>query len=205
MDRLQFDRWDFLGTKAVLLLVAVGTPLLSVGAPVWRWLSGGPLRWEAQTGVTDALTSPQVVPRDGTRLTWPGDLRVSLDDPDAGVWLASLLPGVVVSAAAVVIAVSLLRLVGRVQARTVFVRDSVRTLRVVALTLLASAVLVTTAGAVADSVVMAAAVETRATTATFTLDAGPAVVVFVTGLVVAALAEAFAHGTRLADDVSGLV
>jgi hypothetical protein len=205
MSKLTFDRWDFLGTRVVLGVIALGATGVGVIAPVVQWLRGEPLTWRLQTGRTDELVTDQLVARPGVELAWPGTADVSIDDAGTGTWLASIVPGALLTIATVIVVVALLRLLSSIEAQRPFAYAAVRSLRVIGATLLGGAVLVTLAGSFANVAVLDAAVDLQGDTQTFSFDFGNAFLVAAAGLVCAALAEAFAHGIKLADDVEGLV
>ena len=205
MSKLTFDRWDFLGTRVVLGVIALAVTGTGVIAPVIQWLRGEPLTWQLQTGKTDEVVTDQLVARSGVRLEWPGTANVSIEDADTGTWLASIAPSALLALGTLIVVLALLRLLSSIEARQPFAPAAVRSLRVTGVTLLVGAVLVTLAGAAANAAVLRAAADLQGDPTTFTLDLGPALMVAAAGLVCAALAEAFAHGIRLAHDVAGLV
>lgn len=202
---LAFDRQDFLGTRAVLGLIALAVTGFGVIAPVIQWLRGEPLTWQVQTGKTDEVVTDQLAARPGVELTWPGTADVTIHDAGAGTWLASIVPGALVAIATVIVVLALLRLLASIEAQQPFVEAAVRSLRVTGATLLGAAVLVTVAGSLADLAVLRAAADLQGDPTAFTLELGPAMVISAAGLVCAALAQAFAHGMALADDLEGLV
>ena len=116
-----------------------------------------------------------------------------------------MVPGVLLAIATVIVAVALLRLLASIEAQRPFAPAAVRSLRITGATLLAGSILVTLAGSLANVAVLSAAVDLQGDPTTFTLEFGPSLVIAAAGLVCAALAEAFAHGIKLADDVEGLV
>ena len=67
MSKLAFDRWDFLGTRVVLGVIA----------PVIQRLRGEPLTWQLQTGRTDEVVTDQLAARSGVELRWPGTADVT--------------------------------------------------------------------------------------------------------------------------------
>lgn len=90
--------------------------------------------------------------------------------------------------------------------------DDVVTDQLVARTWLASmvpgvllAIVITVAGSVANLAVLTAAADLQGDPTAFTLERGPSLVIGAAGLVCAAMAQAFAHGIKLVDDVEGLV
>lgn len=200
-----FDRWDFLGTRVVLGVVALGSVAVGVVVPLVRMLQGESLTWQLETGKTDALVTDELTAKPGATLTWPGSADVRIEDAGTGTWLASIAPGAVLAVGTVIVVLALLRLLSSIQARAPFAPAAVRSLRVVGATLLAGSVLVTVADSLANRVVLRAAADVRGEPASFTLDLGAVVVFAGAGLVCAALAEAFAHGITLADDVEGLI
>lgn len=205
MNTLTFDRWDFLGTRLVLGLIALGSTTMGVVVPLVRWLTGRPLTWQLQTGKTDDVVTDQLVARSGVELAWPGTADVTIDDAGTGTWLASLVPGALLATATVIVVVALLRLLSHIEAQRPFAYAAVRSLRIIGATLLGGAVLVTLAGSFANAAVLDAAVDLQGGATTFGFDFGTGLLVAAAGLVCAALAEAFAHGIKLADDVEGLV
>lgn len=201
---LRFDRWDFLATKALLLVLAVGICLAAVVVPLLAWVRGRALTWTGNTGVSPVVRDDTLTPAPGARMVWTGDASVTLADPATHVWLASLAPGVVLALVAVSVAALLLGLVRRIERGEAFVAASARALRLVALTLLTGVIALVPIGGLADNVVMNAARTVNGPT-TFTLATAGQLVTMAVALLLAALAEAFSHGERLQHDVDGLV
>lgn len=205
MSTLTFDRWDFLGTRLVLGLIALGSTTMGVVVPLVRWLTGRPLTWQLQTGKTDDVVTDQLVARSGVELVWPGTADVTIDDASAGTWLASMVPGVLLAIATVIVVLALLRLLASIEAQRPFAPAAVRSLRITGATLLVGAIVITVAGSVANLAVLTAAADLQGDPTAFKLELGPSLVIGAAGLVCAAMAQAFAHGIQLADDVEGLV
>ncbi len=199
-----FSRFDFLATRGVLALVAVTTPVLAVGMPLLSWARGRPLVWTAQVDPARADLRG-IVAAPGATVDWTGDLALSVGQAPTSAWIYSLVPGVVLSVAVVSVAVLLLRLTRRVQRSEAFVSDSVRSLRIIAFLVMMASLCTQLADNVASSAVLAAALPDEPDVLPVTLFSGGAFVMLLTGLLVGVIAEAFAQGTRLADDVAGLV
>jgi len=199
---LTFDRWDFLATRVLLGLIAVAAWVGGVAFPSFMWLIGEPLVSSVFTGQSSAVDSPKLTAEDGVEVTWPGDVEVSISDADSSAWLVSLLPGLLVAITTTIVVLSLLRLVARIQAGNDVGRPALRTLRLVGLVLLIAPMLVALADALANSVLLDAALAGSGDFGDFTIDLAGPMIAGAIGLVCGALAEAFGH---LADDVDGLV
>jgi hypothetical protein len=200
-----FSRFDYLATRVALILVAVATPALAVGLPAWRWARGRPLEWTADVdpGMAGLTHLPHA--RSGTALEWTGGLAVTISHASIGVWLYRLLPGVLLSIAVLAVVVLLVRLTRRVQRSEAFVADSVGSLRLLALVIVLGWLCTTLADNLASTAVLSAALPEAPATLTLTAINGAGVAMLLTGLLVGVIAEAFAQGARLADDVEGLV
>ena len=66
-----FDRWDFLGTKILLVLLAVVIPLITLVRPVVTWVTGGALVWEGNLGGVGPSTNPRCSRRARARSPGP--------------------------------------------------------------------------------------------------------------------------------------
>lgn len=199
-----FSRWDFLVTRIILALVAVAVPLLAVGWPLLTWVRGRPLRWSGEVDPAIAvLRGPATSP--GAHVDWTGQVAVRLDRAPTSAWIYSLVPGIALSVAVVVVAVLLLRLTGRVQRSEAFVAESVRALRLVALAVVLGWLCTSMAADVASSAVLAAAFPGEEDHLVVTLLSGSGLAVPLAALLIGVVAEAFAQAARLAEDVDGLV
>lgn len=197
IDRLlTFDRADFLGTRILLWLVLLGAPAVCVVLPALRWAAGEPLTW------TVGVDQPQAPVAGGAEVLG-SDLAVSVPDADTGTWLATLLPGLVLSLAVAAGCWLLLRLLGRIQRGEPFVTASVWSLRGVAGLLIITPLPVAVASGLAGSRVAEAALTDPHDG--FVVDLAGVVVACLTGLLVGAVAEAFARGVQVQRDVEGLV
>lgn len=195
-----FDRLDFWMTKGVLILVGVAVPLYSVGWPLASWLQDKPLRWELE-GLGPTSVPDRLVAQDGVTLRGADTVVVRITDAGAGPWLASLLPGVVLSIAVGLGAWLLLRLVRRIEQGQPFVSASATSLRLLGATVLVGSLAVSLGLGVAEAVISQRALDGADPVFGFEVS----FLAFVSALLMLALAEAFAQGVRLQEDVEGLV
>ena len=192
-DLLAFDRSDRIGLTGTLALVALG----SAGV----WLAGPLVAWVRGDAISVELTSDVAVPGlEGVR-HGSGTYRVFLDDPSAVDRLVVMLPGLVHLVVAVGVCWLLWRVMRSIAAGDPFVPANVSRLRLVAALLV-----------VGLSVAFFADLSVRGAIAGRVWQGGEAEAVLsvpwfavVVGMVVALLAEAFKAGSRLRDDVEGLV
>lgn len=176
---------------------------MTVVRPLLHWAWGNPLVGAINVDTTRA-GSPSFEARDGATLTWSGELWVELTSPTALDRLTALAPGVVLTAVVAVLARLILALLRDIETGQPFSATNVRRLRLIAATLLAAMVLLSVTHGLREGMYASAAL----------VDVEDAVLIlsplrFLTlglaVLVVAALAEAFARGSRLEHDVEGLV
>lgn len=199
MKLLRFDRTDFLLTRLMIAAVGVGVPLVSVGAPLVRWATGRALHW--QVSGPDATTVPvDLATRAGVDARGTDSLGLRIDGAGTGTWLATLLPGIALSVSVVLGAWLLLRLVQSIELGQPFVAASAQALRLLSMIVLVGSLAVALCTGVADAVVTQRALRDVVSFG-FTV---PFVAVIAAFLILA-LAEAFAQGVRLQDDVEGLV
>lgn len=195
-DLLAFDRFDRWGLVFLLGAVALWTVLAWVVEPLAGWATGAPLTPELVSSVT-------VPPLDAAGVGYgPATYAVDLVDPSAGQRLLDLAPGVLGAALVVLACWCIVLLLRTVAAGDPFDPVNVTRLRVVAAVLLLGVPVVGVLQDAADGVLLA------------DLDLGALELPFafeipwvplLAGLVVAMLAEAFKAGSRLRDDVDGLV
>lgn len=199
---LTFDRADFIATKVLIIAIALGSFAITLVWPVISWLRGEPLRWmvavDVAAGMPDELTTTS-----NTAAQWNGEVLVALSQASTATWLATLLPGLILTTSATLAAVQLLGLLRDIQAREPFAVASVRRLRILALILIVAPMLTLAADAFSSAVVRSAAFVDAPFAFIFT--ANGILVAIGAGLMVAALAEAFARGAELRADVDGLV
>jgi hypothetical protein len=195
-----FDRLDFLMTKALLAIVGVGVPVISIGWPLVSWLRDEPLRWTLD-GLGVTTVPDRLVPLGGVSLRGADTITVRIEDAGAGAWMATLLPGLLLSVAVGLVAWLLLRVVQRIERSEPFVSASAVALRLVGATILLGSLAVSLGLGAADVVITGRALEGADPDFGFEVN----FIAFVAALLMLALAEAFAQGARLQKDVEGLV
>ena len=199
----EFDRWDFLVTRIALGLVIVAAPLFGVVLPFARLFGDRPLRWYGDTGQGGDLPPELVQPGPGGDVVWNGDASVSIPDPSIGLELLSLVPTFLGVAAATFVAYLLLRLLTRIQRGEPFVESSVRSLRLISVTVLIGGAVTPIANAIVNAEIMQRA--TQEASPMVQGDVGAIISWGLVALLIAAVAEAFAQGVRMSRDVEGLV
>lgn len=194
------DRSDWIGTQVLLALVlaaCLGAYLLPAVA---SWLSGDPLVVESQVPQTAPV--PDLQPLGGASVAYDGHVRWTLPGATTGQWLLSLLPVVLTSGLVVAGTVLVWRLARRVRRQDPFGPAALRAVRGLALLVLAYGLLIPVIRLAVTFVVLAP-VQARPELSVTVLpwQAAPLVI----GWLLLVLAEAYRHGERLRDDVTGLV
>jgi hypothetical protein len=195
-DLLTFDRYDRWGLVFLLGAAALGAVVAGVVEPIADWVSDAPLTPE----VTSAVTVP---PLDATGVAHgPGTYALELADPGAGQRLLELLPGLLAALLVVLACWCVVLLLRTVAAGDPFHPLNVTRLRVVAASLALGWPVVLVLQFAVNAVLLGSA-----DLGGLELDSTIALpwVPLVAGMVVAMLAEAFKAGSRLRDDVDGLV
>ncbi|MEZ5094834.1 MAG: DUF2975 domain-containing protein [Nocardioides sp.] len=195
-DWLTFDRYDRWGLAGLLGLISVGAVAAYVVAPLARWASGSGLR-------VPFFSEVDVPALEGTGLRHGlGDYHVVIPDPTAGQRLLDLLPGLGWLALALACCWLVLRVMGDIGRGDPFQPGNVRRLRLLAALLVLGWPVVASLEAMTAFAILAELdLEGVGPRAAFTFPLLPMLV----GVVVALLAEAFKAGSRLRDDVDGLV
>jgi hypothetical protein len=195
-DLLAFDRTDRRGLLALLGLLALGGLLVWVVAPLRDWLAGA--------GIPLALVSPVSVPELDAAGVDHGlaVYDVQLADPTAGQRLLALAPGLLAAALLVVGCWFVLRVMRDIAAGDPFEPRNVTRLRVVAAILVIGVPVVFFLDMAVRGALLGSMDLGGLEPALFLSIPWQAVVA---GMVVALLAEAFRAGSRLRDDVAGLV
>ena len=195
-DVLAFDRFDRWGLVVLLGAVALGSILAGVVEPVADWVTGAPLTPIVETAVT-------VPPLESAGIGY-GEASYAVDavDPSVGQRLLALLPGTLAALLVVLSCWCIVLLLRTVAAGDPFDPLNVTRLRVVAGALVLGAPVVYFLQVVSDGLVLGG-LDLGDLDPSYTLEIPW--VPLLAGMVVAMLAEAFKAGSRLRDDVDGLV
>ena len=195
-DPFAFDRSDRWGLVALLGLVAVAAVLAWVVAPVRAWVDG--------TGIPIAMLSDVSVPQLDAAGVDHGlaVYEVRLDDPTTGQRLLAMSPGLLSAVLLLVGCWLVVRVMRDISAGDPFQPRNVTRLRVVAAILLIGAPVVFFLDLPVSGALLASMDLGGLEPAAYLSIPWPA---FVAGMVVALFAEAFRAGSRLRDDVDGLV
>lgn len=195
-DLLAFDRYDRWGLIFLIGAVALGAVLAWVVEPLSDWVTGAPLTPE----MSSAVTVPQL---DAAGIAHgPGTYTVDVVDPSAGQRLLALAPGVLAALLVLLACWCIVLVLRTVAAGDPFQSVNVIRLRVVAAALVLGAPVFYVFQSFANAAVLDS-LDLTGLELTFTLEIPW--VPMLAGMVVAMLAEAFKAGSRLRDDVDGLV
>ncbi|MEU1898700.1 DUF2975 domain-containing protein [Nocardiopsis dassonvillei] len=151
--------------------------------------------------------SPDVAVRGDVTVEGAGGMEIAFHDPSVAERVMLVAPALLTALAAGLVAYLLLRMVLTLDGGDPFVPANVRRMYAIALTVVTGALAVPAAEALLGAVLEHRALGTDATVVfslSLDLDGGVLPLVAV-GLVIAALAEVFRRGTRLREDVEGLV
>lgn len=197
----QLGRADAAFTRGLLILLAVLYPLAVLVPKVVRWIGGGALEWTTAT----STTGPQApgLGGAGTSVRFDDTVIWTIQHAGAGPWLASLIPGVITWALLVAGCVVGLRLIGSTVAGEPFEAAGVRRVRALALLVIGYGVLVPTSKLFADLGVLWSVDQTASLA--LVVDVAAIAVPLVIGALILVIAESFAIGRRLAEDVEGLI
>jgi hypothetical protein len=199
-DWLAFDRADYLGTKIILGIAAVGSVLFSLGAPVVAAVTNAPLPVSYTTEVTSGIEMPRGATHDGYTT-----VDLLLGDATTGERLAQALPGLIFAAMTLAIAWLLFQLLRDTQAKEPFTRRNVRRINTIAIIVGIGGTLVQIIQGFADNAILASSrlPDSSARTLVFELSFTP--IPLVVMLVIALVGEVFRRGIALRADVEGLV
>lgn len=196
-DPLRFDRSDMLALQVMLVGAVVGTAVATFGLQLLAWVRG-----EAVTAGYVHDVTVKGLPAEGVSVQQPADLVLVLTSPSVGDRLLGLLPGVLATALVLTVVVLLLRVLGDLAHDDPFRPANVTRLRVVAMVAGLGAALHSLLCVLVDAELLRGHLpDGLPLVATWSLP----VLGLVAMTVIAAIAEAFKAGSRLRDDVDGLI
>ncbi|MEV6822009.1 DUF2975 domain-containing protein [Nocardiopsis dassonvillei] len=212
--RVRWSRADSLVLQGVLVIGILFTSLGTVVALAWTLgllpAGSGVISDTITVWVPEDAPEPRVDVATasgdyGTAAV--GTMQLTFHDPTVGERLLLAVPGLLSVAAVLVVMVTLLGLLRSLDLGDPFVPVNVRRVRTIALTVLGAAVVLPLTRMVCEGLLQTRALHTDGFAFALGVPGGNGfsfTLVFV-GLVVAALAEVFRRGTRLREDVEGLV
>jgi hypothetical protein len=204
MRRNRIDRVVLRGTLTMLLFTA---PLALISS-VLNFLQDRTVYWTVQSaGVSGRRLPPEFgTPEPGTSADLMTRLNVSIPQPPGWLWWLVTLPDLLLAVALSAVGFLLLRTLLDPYDGQPFLRASVRRIRLVAGVIAIASVLVPVTRAIGGSLVSHRVLPEDADSFWRSWDIlGSTVVWLVVALLVLAIAEAFSIGSRLAEDVEGLV
>ena len=195
-DRLTFDRWDRLGLAVVLGLIAIATTVVTLVLPLIAWAQG--------ENLTVAYVSPITVPElDAVDTAYgEGHYDVIVSDPTTAQRVFDLVPGLMTLPLVLAACWLVLRLMQDIGRGDAFRTRNVTRLRALAAILVIGLPIVFFANLSFTGALLSGAELGTLPPAAWIELPWPA---FVAGMCLALLAEAFKAGSRLRDDVEGLV
>lgn len=195
-DWFTFDRSDRWGLGILLGLVLVAAAVVDVVLPLLRWAAG--------EGIPVPFLSDVTVPElDAAGTTYGvAAYDVTLADPSTTQRVLDLVPGLLVVGLIATGCWLVIAVMGTIASGDPFVGANVRRLRQLAALLLIGPIVVFFVDLPVNGALLSSVELGGLDPATFLEPAWPA---FIAGMVVALLAEAFKAGSRLRDDVDGLV
>lgn len=202
------DRVSWIVLRGMLLLLSAGS-LVAVPVNLLSALSGESLYWRGHVGYVTAFDSALVHPASGAALTWDGDLGVRLGHSSWQLRLLAALPDLLVGLGIAYVAGALLLVVMNTQAGRPFAGRTASVLQSTAGAMALVAVAAPLARAWANQRVLDRALVLDPTAGAppvgFEVDVEQVIVWLLVSLLVLVAARAFREGSRLAEDVKGLV
>lgn len=195
-DWFAFDRSDRWGLGILLALVVVLTSVASIVVPIQRWVAGDGIP-------VPFMSEVSVAALDGVGTTYgSAEYEVTLADPTTLHRLLDLVPGVLVVLLLAVGSWLIIAVMRTIAAGDPFSDDNVRRLRVLSGMLLVGPAITFF---VSTSIHGALLGDVNLGGLPYAMYLDFPWVGFIAGLLLALLAEAFKAGSRLRDDVEGLV
>jgi Protein of unknown function (DUF2975) len=198
------ERIDRVVVRGTLLLIVLAGPA-SIVLTVVAFFRDRSLHWASNSDFGIEVPPFLGEPLPGTSATFQGELTVSIKEPSAGLWWLDALPDLLTAVTMTVVAWILLRLVLDTYGGQPFVAKSARGLRTVALVLGLAAFAVPISTAFANTRILPKVFADSGVTFGSSWEIMSTVTWLLVALLVLAIAEAFRIGSRLAEEVEGLV
>lgn len=198
--RLRFTRADYIVTRALLVLAALLYPATTLAPKVWDAITGRPLRWHNLAG--EPGPAAEVGVSDGVTVHYAAALDWAIANPTPGQMLGALLSPLIVTGLTVTGVVIVWRLLGVVQAGEPFTADTVRSLRILSILVVAYAIAAPFSRFLGDVLVTWPVLDPPASYFQPSVTNGAA---FIIGLLMFALTEAFSRGLELRRETEGLI
>jgi hypothetical protein len=200
-------RIDHILLRGTLTLMVFTAPMALLSS-VLNFLSDRSVSWTVQSaGVSGGRLPPEFgTPRPGTSAWLSSRLTVSIPEPPAWLWWLITLPDLLLAVTLTIVALLLLRTLLDTYDGRPFLRACVHRLRLVAGVIAAASLLVPVTRAFGGSVLTHRVLPEDSESFWRAWDImGSTIVWLVVAALVVAIAEAFSIGSRLAEDVEGLV
>lgn len=198
MARLTFGRSDSAVLRVLLWVGAAASAAFAVVVPVWEAVNGRSITVPSWLEVS----APDLAGATGVAIANPADVVLVVDEPTAGDRLLGLAPGLVAAGAVILVVIMLDRVLRDLGRGEPFSAGNVTRLRVTALAIIVGAAAEAALDAITGMVITGNHLPPDLPPrASFEMP----LAWIAGGLVVAAIAEAFARGTELRRDVDGLV
>ena len=198
--RKPVSRMDLLAAKIVALIMAVGAPLLILQNRIRAWAVGEPLTWHSNSSQGPTFDKAETLTN--VSVHYSGELIWQQSHADVQLWLVALIPDVLTAGICATIGALVFRLLRRVEKGRPFLGASVTHVRTIGILTLCY------------GVIMPLVIIAVGTVLTFQAQAEPAYgfhidakffIAAAAGIVILVLSEAWRHGQRMDDDLTGLV
>ena len=201
---LDFDQVDAIGTKVLLGLITIVVTIYALIMPLIDWIRGKAFVVEVPALAGMDVESADLKLRLGASILETTAMRVRIEDASTTLRLLDLAAGLVLVTATALVAWLILRVINQIVAGDPFAGAAMSWLRGIAGTLILAPVVYFPLMMARNGKAIGETLDTRTASMDFSFSLGllgPMAV----GLVIAALAQAFADGGRLREDAEGLI
>lgn len=201
---MRIDYWSRIDDRALEALLGAALALVALFGllqPLFSVLGAGDPTTARTVVITQAAVTPGAAAGGDLTLTGTRQAELALRDPDITQRILLDTPGILASALTLLAIFLLVRIVRTLRAGEPFVPPNARRIRVIAAIVLVVGVLGPVAEAITTQLLVRGSPVAELVAFEMRINAMP----FVAGLLIAALAEVFARGTRLRQDTEGLV